>query len=138
LGVPVMIGVGGTVDFLSGRIKRAPLWMQHGGLEWLFRLGQEPRRLARRYARDLWEFVLAAGRPMVAAPTVVPPQFGSDRAWLVLLDEKWQSIEMPDVLDSTAVIRNAAFGPGHWPGFDYRSSRSSVHRQHRSRASFVA
>jgi N-acetylglucosaminyldiphosphoundecaprenol N-acetyl-beta-D-mannosaminyltransferase len=108
LGVPVLIGVGGTVDFLSGRIKRAPLWMQRAGLEWLFRLGQEPRRLARRYARDLWEFVW----PLVGQWWWLHSSFrrnaGSDRAWLVLLEKKWQSIEMPEILDSTTVVRNAA------------------------------
>jgi len=56
LGVPVMIGVGGTIDFLAGRMKRAPLWMQRAGLEWIFRLSQEPRRLFRRYAMDFWHF----------------------------------------------------------------------------------
>jgi N-acetylglucosaminyldiphosphoundecaprenol N-acetyl-beta-D-mannosaminyltransferase len=56
LGVPVMIGVGGTIDFLAGRIRRAPRWMQRIGSEWLFRLAQEPRRLFRRYLRDLWNF----------------------------------------------------------------------------------
>jgi N-acetylglucosaminyldiphosphoundecaprenol N-acetyl-beta-D-mannosaminyltransferase len=54
LGVPVTIGVGATIDFLAGRMKRAPVWMQRSGMEWLFRLCQEPRRLFRRYARDLW------------------------------------------------------------------------------------
>lgn len=52
LGVPVMIGVGGTLDFLAGRMRRAPLWMQRAGLEWLFRLLQEPGRLWRRYVVD--------------------------------------------------------------------------------------
>lgn len=47
--VPVMIGVGAAFDFLSGRVKQAPRWMQRSGLEWLFRLSQEPRRLWRRY-----------------------------------------------------------------------------------------
>ena len=56
LGVPLMIGVGGTLDFLAGRLKRAPLWMQRAGLEWAFRLAQEPRRLAGRYASDLLHF----------------------------------------------------------------------------------
>jgi len=56
LGVPVMMGVGATIDFLAGRVKRAPAWMRGAGLEWLFRLGQEPRRLCRRYAADLWYF----------------------------------------------------------------------------------
>jgi N-acetylglucosaminyldiphosphoundecaprenol N-acetyl-beta-D-mannosaminyltransferase len=45
----VMIGVGAAFDFLSGAKKQAPRWMQRSGLEWLFRLGQEPRRLACRY-----------------------------------------------------------------------------------------
>lgn len=56
LGVPVAVGVGGTIDFLAGQLKRAPLWMQRTGTEWIFRLLQEPRRLFRRYARDLWMF----------------------------------------------------------------------------------
>ena len=61
LGVPVVIGVGGTIDFLAGRVRRAPVWMQRAGLEWLFRLCQEPRRLFKRYATDLWHFGLAIG-----------------------------------------------------------------------------
>jgi N-acetylglucosaminyldiphosphoundecaprenol N-acetyl-beta-D-mannosaminyltransferase len=56
LGVPVVAGIGGTIDFLAGRVKRAPDWMQRAGAEWLFRLAQEPRRLARRYGKDLWVF----------------------------------------------------------------------------------
>jgi N-acetylglucosaminyldiphosphoundecaprenol N-acetyl-beta-D-mannosaminyltransferase len=59
LGVPVSIGVGATLDFLAGRMKRAPLWMRRAGLEWVYRLCQEPRRLWRRYARDLWRFGVA-------------------------------------------------------------------------------
>jgi N-acetylglucosaminyldiphosphoundecaprenol N-acetyl-beta-D-mannosaminyltransferase len=49
LGVPVMAGVGGTFNFLAGRVPRAPRWMQRHGLEWAYRLRQEPRRLWRRY-----------------------------------------------------------------------------------------
>jgi N-acetylglucosaminyldiphosphoundecaprenol N-acetyl-beta-D-mannosaminyltransferase len=45
----VMIGVGAAFDYHAGTIKRAPLWMQHAGLEWLLRLVSEPRRLWRRY-----------------------------------------------------------------------------------------
>jgi N-acetylglucosaminyldiphosphoundecaprenol N-acetyl-beta-D-mannosaminyltransferase len=57
LGVPVMIGAGGTVDFLAGRLKRAPVWMRRTGTEWLYRLSQEPRRLFKRYADDLLHFL---------------------------------------------------------------------------------
>ena len=44
-----MIGVGGALPVLVGMQSRAPRWMQKAGLEWLFRLLQEPRRLAKRY-----------------------------------------------------------------------------------------
>ena len=47
--VPVMISVGAAFDFHAGVKKQAPLWMQHSGLEWLFRLVSEPRRLWKRY-----------------------------------------------------------------------------------------
>ena len=45
----VMLGVGAAFDYHVGRIRRAPVWMQHAGLEWLYRLIQDPRRLWRRY-----------------------------------------------------------------------------------------
>ena len=45
----IFIGVGGALDLISGRLRRAPKWMQDVGLEWLFRLYQEPRRLMKRY-----------------------------------------------------------------------------------------
>lgn len=45
----VFMGVGGSFDVISGNIPRAPLWMQKAGLEWLFRVMQEPRRLFKRY-----------------------------------------------------------------------------------------
>lgn len=53
LGVPVMIGIGGTLDFITGKTKRAPAWMQKSGLEWIHRLLSEPRRLWKRYAVDM-------------------------------------------------------------------------------------
>lgn len=49
LEVPVMMGVGCVLDLLAGVVNRAPGWMQHAGLEWAFRLAQEPNRLWRRY-----------------------------------------------------------------------------------------
>jgi len=59
LGSSVAIGVGGCFDFIAERRRRAPRWVQDSGFEWLYRLGQEPRRLFRRYALDAaWMFVL--------------------------------------------------------------------------------
>jgi N-acetylglucosaminyldiphosphoundecaprenol N-acetyl-beta-D-mannosaminyltransferase len=49
LPVPVLIGVGAAFDFHAGLKRQAPRWMQRSGLEWLFRLASEPRRLGPRY-----------------------------------------------------------------------------------------
>jgi N-acetylglucosaminyldiphosphoundecaprenol N-acetyl-beta-D-mannosaminyltransferase len=61
--IPFAMGVGGTFDVAVGRVKRAPLWMQHSGLEWFYRFAQEPVRLFRRYFIDgmafFWLFVRA-------------------------------------------------------------------------------
>ncbi len=58
LKVPVTIGVGATFEFMAGTIARAPEWMQRTGLEWMFRLAQEPRRLWKRYLVDFVKFGL--------------------------------------------------------------------------------
>ena len=58
--VPVMMGVGGTFNFISGCVKRAPSWMQRWGMEWIYRIVQEPRRLWRRYAYGLVKFAWLA------------------------------------------------------------------------------
>jgi N-acetylglucosaminyldiphosphoundecaprenol N-acetyl-beta-D-mannosaminyltransferase len=52
-----LIGIGAAFDFHAGTKPRAPIWMQHSGLEWLFRLITEPRRLAHRYLVDNALFV---------------------------------------------------------------------------------
>ena len=56
LDVGVMIGIGGTFNFIAGKVKRAPKWMQRCGLEWIYRILQEPGRLWRRYAYGLFKF----------------------------------------------------------------------------------
>ena len=74
LGVPFVMGVGGTFDVFAGRVSRAPKWMQRSGLEWSYRLAQEPRRMWKRYlvgntrflslvARALWKRRVRRGRP---------------------------------------------------------------------------
>jgi len=47
--VQVMLGIGASLDFLAGNVKRAPQWMSDTGLEWLYRLSQDPKRLSKRY-----------------------------------------------------------------------------------------
>lgn len=52
LGVPISFGLGASFDFEAGTIKRAPKWMANHGLEWLFRITQDPKRMAKRYLID--------------------------------------------------------------------------------------
>jgi N-acetylglucosaminyldiphosphoundecaprenol N-acetyl-beta-D-mannosaminyltransferase len=69
LGVPVCIQVGATLDFVAGRVRRSPKWMQKTGVEWVYRMLQEPRRLAKRYL-DNFLFLVRA---------VFAPRFRSER-----------------------------------------------------------
>ena len=62
----VMIGVGAAFDYHSGTIKRAPLWFQRHGLEWLYRLGSEPRRLFKRYLVTNTHFIFAIAKQLLA------------------------------------------------------------------------
>jgi len=57
LNVPLCMGVGGTFDFIAGYRKRAPKWIQRIGLEWFYRLVQEPRRLWKRYLIEDPQFI---------------------------------------------------------------------------------
>jgi N-acetylglucosaminyldiphosphoundecaprenol N-acetyl-beta-D-mannosaminyltransferase len=102
VGVPVMIGVGGTLDFLSGARRRSPAWLGRLGLEWLHRAVQEPARLGPRYARDfvvLGPRLLRQGLRVRRTPT---------SAWSAGLLEH----------DGTAVRAtfNGPFDPGRDPG----------------------
>lgn len=83
LRVPVCIGIGGTLDMIVGVTKRAPQWMQRAGLEWLYRMLQEPRRLLKRYfhdfayfgyffARQWWAMGRGTAVNMTPAPTPPP------------------------------------------------------------------
>ncbi len=74
LRVPVAIGTGASFEFISGDQRRAPVWMQKSGLEWLHRMLNDPRRLVRRYGKDAVVFLpairrqvklLRAGAPLV-------------------------------------------------------------------------
>ena len=60
--VPVMGGVGAAFDFHAGRISQAPGWMQEHGLEWIYRIAQEPRRLLPRYLETNPRFMLGFAR----------------------------------------------------------------------------
>jgi N-acetylglucosaminyldiphosphoundecaprenol N-acetyl-beta-D-mannosaminyltransferase len=49
MNIPFVMGVGGSFDVVAGKVSRAPMWMQKSGLEWLYRVYQEPRRMWKRY-----------------------------------------------------------------------------------------
>jgi N-acetylglucosaminyldiphosphoundecaprenol N-acetyl-beta-D-mannosaminyltransferase len=58
INVPFLMGVGGSIDIKAGITKRAPLWMQKTGMEWFYRLAQEPQRMFGRYFRTNSRFAL--------------------------------------------------------------------------------
>ncbi len=80
LKAPVLIGVGAAFDFVSGRKRQAPRWMQRSGLEWMFRLASEPRRLWRRYLVNNPLFVWKVMLQEVGARRYNLPVYGSGSA----------------------------------------------------------
>ena len=73
LAVPVMHGVGGSFDVLAGKTRRAPASWQKMGMEWAFRLAQEPRRMWRRYLHTNSAFILLTAKEMAGRRTAPPP-----------------------------------------------------------------
>ena len=72
----VTIGIGGTFEFITGGVSRAPLWMQKRGFEWIHRLSQDPKRLWKRYFIGLFKFTVM----------ILP----------IILHARWQRFRMPD------------------------------------------
>jgi alpha-1,3-mannosyltransferase len=62
ISAPLVVAIGAWFDFLTGAVPRAPVWIQRLHLEWAYRLGHEPRRLARRYTIDMVRFLVLALR----------------------------------------------------------------------------
>jgi len=73
LGVPIILGVGGSFNVLAGFIRRGPHWLQAMGLEWFWRLLMKPRTLWRRYLTTNVEFIWLVGREIVAHRLGRPP-----------------------------------------------------------------
>ena len=72
LGAPFVMGVGGSIDVIAGMTRRAPAAWQRLGLEWLFRLLQEPRRMFRRYAVTNTRFIALVGLALLTGHTSQP------------------------------------------------------------------
>jgi N-acetylglucosaminyldiphosphoundecaprenol N-acetyl-beta-D-mannosaminyltransferase len=66
LEVPFVMGVGGTFDVYAGLVRRAPIWMQRSGLEWAYRLAQEPRRMWKRYLVGNSRFISIVAKELVS------------------------------------------------------------------------
>jgi N-acetylglucosaminyldiphosphoundecaprenol N-acetyl-beta-D-mannosaminyltransferase len=62
----ILLGIGASLDFVAGRVRRAPRWISNAGLEWLWRLAREPRRLWRRYLVDDPRFAAIVWRELRA------------------------------------------------------------------------
>jgi N-acetylglucosaminyldiphosphoundecaprenol N-acetyl-beta-D-mannosaminyltransferase len=103
LGVPVTIGVGATIDFLAGRVRRAPVWMQRTGMEWLFRLCQEPQRLFHRYATDLWHFSRAMTAQWWRTRGSVKAADAAENEIEMVTGSTWHRIRLPKRLDADVV-----------------------------------
>jgi N-acetylglucosaminyldiphosphoundecaprenol N-acetyl-beta-D-mannosaminyltransferase len=103
LGVPVSAGVGATVDFLAGTVKRAPAWMHQLGVEWVYRLHQEPRRLFKRYAKDLWVFGWKFVFQLWHLRLSLRKSGRALSRTFVRRERNWQCIELPRWFDSHAV-----------------------------------
>jgi N-acetylglucosaminyldiphosphoundecaprenol N-acetyl-beta-D-mannosaminyltransferase len=67
LGVDFVMGVGGTFDVVAGKVRRAPVWMQRSGLEWAYRVAQEPRRMWKRYFTTNTKFALMLIKSRIAS-----------------------------------------------------------------------
>lgn len=89
LKVPVTIGIGGTFNFITGTVARAPAWMQRSGLEWVYRMVQEPKRLWRRYAVGMAKIA------WLLAPTLI-----MDRLPALLSRRRSETPEAPPVFFS--------------------------------------
>ena len=112
LGVPVAIGVGATIDFLAGRVKRAPVWMQRGGVEWIYRMCQEPRRLFKRYLADLWYFSGAILRQWWQLKLRTNLEPSATRSSVAVFDQTWQRVKASACLNRASIEREAALWQG--------------------------
>lgn len=90
LRVPLAIGIGGSFEILSGALKRAPVWMQSSGLEWAYRLSQEPGRLWQRYLMGNSEFLWNIAKAKLTNGSRREPDylFGQPRALSVCTDHR--------------------------------------------------
>jgi N-acetylglucosaminyldiphosphoundecaprenol N-acetyl-beta-D-mannosaminyltransferase len=106
LGVPVCVGVGATIDFIAGKVKRAPRLMQKTGTEWIFRAVQEPRRLLGRYVKCLWWFSREIAQQWWSLQLAGGKKYFVRRAKSNTGKHDWKTVKLPERLDVEAVRRD--------------------------------
>jgi N-acetylglucosaminyldiphosphoundecaprenol N-acetyl-beta-D-mannosaminyltransferase len=120
LRVPVTIGVGGTFEFITGSVRRAPGWMQSSGLEWLFRFTQDPGRLGKRYLNDLvklgtqiWPSIFRYQYARQVAPHAFLKKLKSKVSYKYMTrgSEQVLLLTLPGTVDAEAVPRLALLMP---------------------------
>lgn len=115
-GVPVAIGVGATIDFLAGAVKRAPVWMRKTGLEWFFRVAQEPKRLAYRYWTDICVVGPGLLKQLVKmGPRYSAPQQLPNTSSAVVEQSPPSVLVLPERLDALSA-RDASLWPAEASG----------------------
>jgi N-acetylglucosaminyldiphosphoundecaprenol N-acetyl-beta-D-mannosaminyltransferase len=114
LGSAVAVAIGAGLDFVAGNLSRAPRWMCASGLEWLYRLAQEPRRLWRRYLVRDPRFLL------VVARTLREPRRARMRDQLVSRIEREQHPQ-PSSLERVVALGRVPFADRPWPAADAAS-----------------
>ncbi len=77
MNVPFVMGVGGSFDIVAGKTTRAPLWMQSAGMEWLYRLGQEPERMWKRYMVSNAKYGWMLSRELLTGALKTRPTYGT-------------------------------------------------------------
>ncbi|MEI6673614.1 MAG: WecB/TagA/CpsF family glycosyltransferase [Verrucomicrobiota bacterium] len=133
-GIPLSIGVGASLDFITGKQKRAPRWMQTAGLEWFWRMSGSPSRLISRYRKDLlflvkavWQQASSQRRRKVLAENVREPQPMAPPLGVPVLRIEWHgdllkgglagapvpaSVALPVLLDTSMVTSMDSTGLG--------------------------
>lgn len=115
LDAPVLIGVGAAFDMHAGRVRQAPIWMRRSGLEWLFRLAIEPRRLWRRYATIIPTFMwkILWDRPVLSieqSPLETWPNAGTGSEGRTRVGEANTASVAPESGGGTGIVRRANSG----------------------------
>lgn len=113
LGVKVAMGVGGLFDFVSGRISRAPSWMRDSGLEWVYRLMQEPSRMWQRYLLGNFSFLARMLLQRLGLRQSAKDDFNQEASMPFAADHGPDSLRA--VLFATATVAKDIPVPGDFP-----------------------